>query len=104
MSDVAEEHKVAPQYRRNTFVDLPEIGVMRSAIFTPTSASWLNTIKGFFAKLMRRRLKRGVFCPVVELQAAINRFRPRSTASWQRPTPTRDTSGGQRLPTKCSPP
>jgi transposase len=74
MSDVAEEHKVTPQYRRNTSVDLPEIGVMRSAIFTPTSASWLNTIKGFFAKLMRRRLKRGVFCPVVELQAAINRF------------------------------
>jgi hypothetical protein len=23
---------------------------------------------------VRRRLKRGVFCPVVELQAAINRF------------------------------
>jgi hypothetical protein len=28
----------------------------------------------FFAKLTRRRLKRGVFVSVVDLQAAINRF------------------------------
>ncbi len=26
----------------------------------PTSSSWLNTVEGFFAKLTRRRLKRGV--------------------------------------------
>jgi transposase len=42
--------------------------------FTPTSSSWLNAVEGFFAKLSRRRLKHGVFCSVVELQAAINRF------------------------------
>jgi transposase len=42
--------------------------------FTPTSASWLNAVEGFFAKLTRRRLKRGVFGSIVELQAAINRF------------------------------
>ncbi len=42
--------------------------------FTPTSCSWLNTVEGFFAKLTRRRLKRGVFHSVVDLQAAINRF------------------------------
>ena len=42
--------------------------------FTPTSASWLNAVEGFFAKLTRRRLKRGVFRSVAELQAAINRF------------------------------
>src|SRR6266851_8317937 len=42
--------------------------------FTPTSASWLNAVEGFFAKLTRRRLKRGVFRSVVELQAAINRY------------------------------
>jgi hypothetical protein len=46
-------------------VDLP---------FTPTSASWLNAVEGFFAKLAKRRLRRGVFCSVVERQAAINRF------------------------------
>ena len=27
--------------------------------FTPTSASWLNAVEGFFAKLAKRRLKRG---------------------------------------------
>ena len=42
--------------------------------FTPTSASWLNAVEGFFAKLTKRRLKRGVFYSVVDLQAAINRF------------------------------
>jgi transposase len=42
--------------------------------FTPTSASWLNAVEGFFATLTKRRLKRGVFRSIVELQAAINRF------------------------------
>ena len=42
--------------------------------FTPTSASWLNAVEGFFATLSKRRLKRGVFRSVVELQTAINRF------------------------------
>ncbi len=42
--------------------------------FTPTSASWLNAVEGFFAKLAKRRLKRGVFRSVVDLQATINRF------------------------------
>jgi transposase len=40
--------------------------------FTPTS--WLNAVEGYFAKLSRRRLKRGVFRSIGELQAAINRF------------------------------
>ena len=39
-----------------------------------TSCSWLNAVEGFFARLSRRRLKRGVFRSVVDLQAAINRF------------------------------
>ena len=42
--------------------------------FTPTSASWLNAVESFFAKLTRRRLMRGVFRSVDELKAAINRF------------------------------
>jgi transposase len=42
--------------------------------FTPTSCSWLNAVEGFFAKLTKRRLKRGVFRSVAHLQAAINRF------------------------------
>ena len=42
--------------------------------FTPTSSSWLNAVEGFFATLTRRRLKRGVFHSLADLQAAINRF------------------------------
>ena len=42
--------------------------------FTPTSASWLNAVEGFFATLTKRRLKRGVFRSLADLQAAINRF------------------------------
>ena len=36
--------------------------------------SWLNAAEGYFAKLSKRRLKRGVLRSVVDLQAAINRF------------------------------
>jgi len=39
--------------------------------FTPTSASWLNAVEGFFAALTNRRLKRGAFGGIVDLQAAI---------------------------------
>ncbi len=42
--------------------------------FTPTSCSWANAVEGWFARLTRQRLKRGVFKSIVELQAAINRF------------------------------
>ncbi|MGH9807789.1 MAG: IS630 family transposase [Terriglobia bacterium] len=52
--------------------------------FTPTSCSWLNAVEGYFAKLSRRRLKRGIFKSVVDLQAAINRFIQETN---QMPTP-----------------
>jgi transposase len=42
--------------------------------FTPTSCSWLNAVEGFFATLSKRRLKRGAFHSVVDLQTAINRY------------------------------
>jgi transposase len=42
--------------------------------FTPTSCSWLNAVETFFAKLARRRLRRGSFASLVALQEAINRF------------------------------
>jgi transposase len=41
--------------------------------FTPTSASWLNAVEGFFARLTKRRLKRGVVRSLVDLQAAVRR-------------------------------
>jgi transposase len=42
--------------------------------FTPTSASWLNAVESFFAKLTKERLKRGVFRSLQELKDAIHRF------------------------------
>ena len=64
--------------------------------FTPTSCSWLNAVEGFFAKLSRRRLQRGVFRSVVDLQAAI-------IVSSPKPMPTRSLSRGRRTQTKLSP-
>jgi transposase len=42
--------------------------------FTPTAASWINAVEGFFSALTRRRLRRGDFRSVVDLQAAIKRY------------------------------
>src|SRR3954453_13580970 len=41
---------------------------------TPTSGSWLNAVEPFFSAMTRRRLRRGVFRSLVDLQAAINRY------------------------------
>ena len=41
---------------------------------TPTSGSWLNAVETFFSVITRRRIRRGVFKSVVDLQAAINRY------------------------------
>jgi len=42
--------------------------------FTPTSASWLNAVEGWFAQLERRAIYRGVFNSVKELKDEIIRF------------------------------
>ncbi len=42
--------------------------------FTPTSSSWLNLIERWFRDLTQRRLKRGVFRSVAELQQAIQEY------------------------------
>jgi transposase len=53
--------------------------------FTPTSCSWLNAVEGFFATMTKRRLRRGVFRSVVDLQAAINRFLAEHNAADPKP-------------------
>ncbi len=40
--------------------------------FTPTSASWLNLVEGWFAQLTNKRLKRGSFDSVAALAEAID--------------------------------
>ena len=42
--------------------------------FTPTSASWINAVEGFFSVITRRRIRRGVFTSVADLEQAIRRF------------------------------
>ena len=41
--------------------------------FTPTSASWINAVEGFFSIITRRRIRRGVFKSMADLQDAIAR-------------------------------
>lgn len=42
--------------------------------FTPTAGSWLNAVETFFSALTRKRIRRGSFHSIVDLQAAINRY------------------------------
>jgi hypothetical protein len=42
--------------------------------YNRASEHWLNAIEGFFAKLTKKRLKRGVFRSLRELKDAIHRF------------------------------
>ena len=42
--------------------------------FTPKSASWINVVEGFFSIITRRRIRRGVFKSVADLQDAIARY------------------------------
>ena len=63
--------------------------------FTPTFWAWLNAVEGFFAKLAKRRLKRGVFRCVVDLQATINRFVAETKL---------DQTLQPQIPTRSSPP
>ena len=40
--------------------------------FTPTSESWLSAVETFFSVLIRKRIRRGSFHSIVDLQTAIN--------------------------------
>jgi transposase len=68
--------------------------------FTPTSGSWLNAVETFFSALTRRRLKRGVFHSVVDLQAAIHRYIAEHNAD---PKPFTWTKTADHILTKLNP-
>ena len=42
--------------------------------FTPTSSSWLDMVERFFRDITDKRIRRGVFKSVAELEAAINEY------------------------------
>ena len=49
--------------------------------FTPTSASWLNLVERFFAEITRKRIRRGTFTSVADLEAAILDYLNRHNAA-----------------------
>ncbi len=53
--------------------------------FTPTSASWMNAVEGFFSKLSRQRLKDAVFDSLDECIAAIEGYIAHHNANDARP-------------------
>ena len=42
--------------------------------FIPTSSSWLNLVERFFAEITGKRIRRGVFRSVAELEGAIHDY------------------------------
>ena len=42
--------------------------------YTPTSSSWLNMVERFFRDITDKRIRRGIFTSVPELEAAINEY------------------------------
>jgi transposase len=48
--------------------------------FTPTSASWLNLVERFFAEITTKRIRRGIFRSVAELEGAIHDYLDRHNA------------------------
>src|SRR5262245_30570932 len=61
---------------------------------TPTSASWLNLVERFFAKITQKRIRRGAFRSVAELKEAIHDYLDRHNAD---PKPFACQGSGHRL-------
>ena len=48
--------------------------------FIPTSSSWLNLVERFFAEITEKKIRRGVFKSVAELEAAIDDYLEKNNA------------------------
>jgi transposase len=59
------------------------------AHFTPTSGSWLNQVERFFAEITEKRIRRGVFKSIRELERAIEAYMAERNAN---PKPFRWTA------------
>jgi transposase len=42
--------------------------------FTPTYGSWINLVERWFAEITKKRIRRGIFRSVKELEAAIREY------------------------------
>ena len=67
---------------------------------TPTSGSWLNAVEAFFSAMTRRRLRRGAFHSLVDLQAAIHRYLAEHNAN---PKPFVRTATTEKIMAKLEP-
>ena len=68
--------------------------------YTPTSGSWLNAVETFFSAITRRRLRRGAFHSLVDLQAAIQRYLAEHNAN---PKPFVWTATTEKIMAKLQP-
>jgi transposase len=68
--------------------------------FTPTAGSWLNAVETFFSALTRRRIRRGSFHSIVDLQAAIHRYIAEHNAD---PKPFTWTKTAEQITDKLTP-
>ena len=60
--------------------------------FIPTSSSWLNLVERFFAEITGKRIRRGAFASVADLEEAIDDYLLRHNATakpyvWTKPAP-----------------
>lgn len=65
--------------------------------FTPTSASWLNLVERFFAEITSRRIRRGSYSSVDDLEAAIYDYLAHHN---EKPRPFRWTKSAEDILTR----
>ncbi len=65
--------------------------------FTPTSASWLNLVERFFAEITTRRIRRGSYSSVDDLEAAIHDYLAQHN---ERPKPFKWTKTAEDILTR----
>ncbi len=68
VADNSSTHKTAAI--RNWFAKRPHFHIH----FTPTYGSWINLVERWFAELTNKRIRRGVFRSVRELESAIREY------------------------------
>lgn len=68
VADHSSTHKTVTI--RNWFAKRPQFHIH----FTPTYGSWINLVERWFAELTNKRIRRGVFRSVRELEAAIRAY------------------------------
>ena len=65
--------------------------------FTPTSASWLNLVERFFAEITSRRIRRGSYASVDDLEAKIFEYLAQHN---EKPKPFRWTKTAEDILTR----